>query len=103
MNGAQIDHAVISDGCILNHSRIRNSIIGLRTLVGAGTDKKPADLERAAHALRTAVRGEDQSQYARFAALVNERPPSEPRDLLDSQGADPPAADDDTWPSSGQW
>ncbi|MGA2434860.1 MAG: glucose-1-phosphate adenylyltransferase, partial [Bryobacteraceae bacterium] len=38
INGAQIDHAVISDGCILNHAIIRNSIIGLRTFVGAGTE-----------------------------------------------------------------
>jgi glucose-1-phosphate adenylyltransferase len=37
INGAQIDHAVISDGCILNHATIRHSIVGLRTLVGAGT------------------------------------------------------------------
>jgi glucose-1-phosphate adenylyltransferase len=37
INGAQIDHAVISDGCILNHARITHSIMGLRSLVGAGT------------------------------------------------------------------
>jgi hypothetical protein len=28
---------------------------------------------------------------------------AEPQDLLDNRAADPPAADDDTWPSSGQW
>lgn len=38
INGAQIDHAVVSDGCILNHARIRHSIVGLRTIVGAGTE-----------------------------------------------------------------
>jgi glucose-1-phosphate adenylyltransferase len=38
INGAQIDHAVISDGCIINHASIRNSIVGLRTVVGAGTE-----------------------------------------------------------------
>lgn len=38
INGAQIDHAVISDGCIINHARIRNSIVGIRSLVGAGTE-----------------------------------------------------------------
>jgi len=38
INGAQIDHAVISDGCIINHATIRNSIVGLRTVVGAGTE-----------------------------------------------------------------
>jgi len=37
INGAQIDHAVISDGCILNHARITHSIMGLRSIVGAGT------------------------------------------------------------------
>lgn len=38
INGAQIEHAVISDGCILNHARISNSIVGVRSLVGAGTE-----------------------------------------------------------------
>jgi glucose-1-phosphate adenylyltransferase len=38
VNGAQIDHALISDGCILNQAKISQSIIGLRTIVGAGTE-----------------------------------------------------------------
>jgi glucose-1-phosphate adenylyltransferase len=33
INGAQIDHAVISDGCILNHCQIASSIVGVRCLV----------------------------------------------------------------------
>ena len=37
INGAQIDHAVISDGCILNRAVITHSIIGLRSIVGTGT------------------------------------------------------------------
>ncbi|HWW03112.1 MAG TPA: glucose-1-phosphate adenylyltransferase [Candidatus Acidoferrum sp.] len=37
INGAQIDHAVISDGCIINHATISHSIVGLRCLVGPGT------------------------------------------------------------------
>ncbi len=37
INGAQIEHAVISDGCILNRAVITNSIMGLRSIVGAGT------------------------------------------------------------------
>ena len=37
INGAQIDHAVISDGCILNRAMIKHSIVGLRSIVGAGT------------------------------------------------------------------
>jgi len=38
INGAQIDHAVISDGCIINRARIANSIVGLRTIIGNGTE-----------------------------------------------------------------
>ncbi len=38
INGAQIDHAVVSDGCIINHAKIFNSVIGLRTIVGSGTE-----------------------------------------------------------------
>jgi len=38
VNGAQIDHAVISDGCIINHARIAHSVVGLRTIVGPGTE-----------------------------------------------------------------
>src|ERR1051325_3057768 len=37
INGAQIDHAVISDGCIINRATIIHSIVGLRCLVGPGT------------------------------------------------------------------
>jgi len=37
INGAQIDHAVISDGCILNRSVITHSIVGVRSSVGPGT------------------------------------------------------------------
>jgi glucose-1-phosphate adenylyltransferase len=38
INSAQVDHAVISDGCIINHSRISYSIVGVRSVVGAGTE-----------------------------------------------------------------
>lgn len=38
INGAEIDHAVISDGCIITRARIKNSIIGLRTVIGNGTE-----------------------------------------------------------------
>ncbi len=37
INGAQIDHAVISDGCIINRATITHSIVGLRCIVGQGT------------------------------------------------------------------
>jgi glucose-1-phosphate adenylyltransferase len=38
INGAQIDHAVISDGCIINRATINHTIVGLRTIVGSGTE-----------------------------------------------------------------
>jgi glucose-1-phosphate adenylyltransferase len=37
VNGAEIDHAIVSDGCILNHCRINHSIIGIRSLVDNGS------------------------------------------------------------------
>ena len=37
INGAQIDHAIVSDGCIINPSTISHAIIGLRSLVGEGS------------------------------------------------------------------
>jgi glucose-1-phosphate adenylyltransferase len=37
INGAQIDHAIVSDGCIINHAHIEHSIIGVRSLVDAGS------------------------------------------------------------------
>ena len=37
INGAQIDHAIISDGCIINHATIEHSIVGLRSIVGEGS------------------------------------------------------------------
>ena len=40
INGAQIDHAVISDGCIINRASIEHSVIGVRSLVGAGSRLK---------------------------------------------------------------
>jgi glucose-1-phosphate adenylyltransferase len=38
INGAQIDHAIVSDGCIINRALIHHSIIGVRNLVGAGSE-----------------------------------------------------------------
>jgi len=37
INGAAIDHAIISDGSIINHCRIAQSIVGVRCLVDAGS------------------------------------------------------------------
>ena len=38
INGATIDHAVVTDGCIINHAKIYHSIIGIRSVVGAGCE-----------------------------------------------------------------
>ena len=38
INGATIDHAIVSDGCIINHSTIRHSLIGIRSVVGNGSE-----------------------------------------------------------------
>jgi len=48
INGAAIDHAIIADGCIINHCKISESIIGLRCLVDQGS-----------HVTRTVVMGAD--------------------------------------------
>ncbi len=36
INGAQINHAIVSDGCIISHSTISSSIIGVRSIVAEG-------------------------------------------------------------------
>jgi glucose-1-phosphate adenylyltransferase len=38
VNGAQIDHALVTDGCIITRARITNTIVGLRTVVGENTE-----------------------------------------------------------------
>jgi glucose-1-phosphate adenylyltransferase len=37
INGAAIDHAMICDGCIINRAQVSFSIIGIRSIVGAGS------------------------------------------------------------------
>ena len=37
INGASIDHSLVSDGCILEQATIRNSVLGLRSIVGSGS------------------------------------------------------------------
>ena len=37
INGGSIHHALLSDGCILTEANIENSILGIRTVVEAGT------------------------------------------------------------------
>jgi glutamate synthase (ferredoxin) len=57
------------------------------------------DDQRAAHHLLRAVRGEE-DDYRRFAALVNERPPTEPRDLLEMAPAAEPLALEEVEPAA---
>jgi glucose-1-phosphate adenylyltransferase len=38
INGAHIEHAVVTDGCIINSAKIKNTIVGLRTFIGSGTE-----------------------------------------------------------------
>jgi len=38
INGAIIDHALLADGCIINRARLTNSIVGLSTIVGDGSE-----------------------------------------------------------------
>jgi glucose-1-phosphate adenylyltransferase len=38
INGAEINHAVISDGCIINRCRINDSIIGVRSTINEGCE-----------------------------------------------------------------
>ena len=40
INGSQIDHAMVCDGCIINPGRIKNCIIGIRSLIGSGTEMR---------------------------------------------------------------
>ncbi|MGA2557854.1 MAG: glucose-1-phosphate adenylyltransferase [Verrucomicrobiota bacterium] len=38
INGAEISHASISDGCIINRCRVNHSILGIRSLIEEGCD-----------------------------------------------------------------
>ncbi|MCZ7640065.1 MAG: sugar phosphate nucleotidyltransferase [Verrucomicrobia bacterium] len=48
INGASLDHTIVSDGSILNHCKISQSIVGQRFLVDAGS-----------HITRTVIMGAD--------------------------------------------
>ncbi|MGI8966610.1 MAG: sugar phosphate nucleotidyltransferase, partial [Limisphaerales bacterium] len=38
VNGAEINHAIVSDGCIISHAKVTDSIIGIRSIVCEGCD-----------------------------------------------------------------
>ncbi|MFN0067619.1 MAG: glucose-1-phosphate adenylyltransferase [Limisphaerales bacterium] len=65
-NGAHLDHAVISDGCIINRASISRSVIGVRTII-----------EEGAILHRTVVMGSDYFESAESIAQNREtgRPP----------------------------
>lgn len=48
INGGSIDHSLISDGCIINHSTFRHCLLGIRSVVDHGS-----------HLERTIVMGND--------------------------------------------
>lgn len=37
INGGHIEHALIADGCILNNATVKDTVLGLRSVVGSGT------------------------------------------------------------------
>lgn len=36
VNGAEINHAIVSDGCIINPCKVTNSIVGIRSVIAGG-------------------------------------------------------------------
>jgi glucose-1-phosphate adenylyltransferase len=65
INGASIDHAIISDGCIINHCHISSSVVGVRSLVDIGS-----------HITRTVIMGADlyESQESLTENAAENRP-----------------------------
>ena len=66
INSAQIDHAVISDGCIINQATISHSIVGIRSIVGNGS-----------HLHRTILLGSD--YYESQASIIENEMMGKPR------------------------
>jgi glucose-1-phosphate adenylyltransferase len=66
INGARIDHAIVSDGCIISHAEVLQSIIGIRSRVDSGT-----------RLLRTIVLGSD--FYESAASIAEHERRGEPR------------------------
>jgi glucose-1-phosphate adenylyltransferase len=66
INGAQIDHAVISDGCIISHADIHQSIVGIRSVIAQGS-----------HLHRTIMLGSD--FYETHASIAEHEANGQPR------------------------
>jgi glucose-1-phosphate adenylyltransferase len=72
INGARIDHAVIADGCIINHTRISHSIIGLRTIIESGTHlNRVVILGSDYYELRESSEVQDQASQPRIGIGAN--------------------------------
>jgi glutamate synthase (ferredoxin) len=78
------------------HAMNPDVIDGLHSIVGI---EREGNEVRAAHQLQKAVRGNSDA-YDQFAALVNNRPPTEPRDLLELVPSAQPIPIDDVEPAS---
>jgi glucose-1-phosphate adenylyltransferase len=65
INGASIDHAIISDGCIISHCHVSRSVIGVRSLVDIGS-----------HITRTVMMGSDyyESEESLSSNAIENRP-----------------------------
>jgi glutamate synthase domain-containing protein 2/glutamate synthase domain-containing protein 1/glutamate synthase domain-containing protein 3 len=82
------------------HSNNPEVVEGLHELIGSGTNRRQADLERVAHVLQAALRGESDSLYDHFSSLVTDRPATAPRDLLELAVAREPIPLDEVEPAS---
>ena len=82
------------------HANNPDVVGALHDIVGSGTNRRQADLERAAHALQTAIKGDNDEQYDKYASIVNDRPPSAPRDLFELVMPSDPVPLDEVEPAS---
>jgi glutamate synthase domain-containing protein 2/glutamate synthase domain-containing protein 1/glutamate synthase domain-containing protein 3 len=84
------------------HATNPDVVDALHEAVGVKEIDPAAEQEReleAAHALRAAVKG-DELAYERFTKLANERPPTEPRDLLEIRRAPNPIPVEEVEPAA---
>jgi glutamate synthase domain-containing protein 2/glutamate synthase domain-containing protein 1/glutamate synthase domain-containing protein 3 len=77
-----------------------HSTVGVEQAKEGGSVTRITHEMREAHTLHRAVTGEGQPAYERFAALVEDRPPTAPRDLLDMVPAGPPVPRDEVEPAA---
>jgi glucose-1-phosphate adenylyltransferase len=66
INGGTIEQSLISDGCIINRAVIRNTILGLRSIIGEGTQLE-----------RTVIMGND--YYESHASISEHESQGRPR------------------------